>query len=189
VLRGQAGEALVDSYHAERPAAAVENQRVTSRTARVLAPRSAAEHRIRRAVVALARHHAFARRLANTGRMAQANPYPPSPWAPSGSRSVQSARFDGTTLMRALADGSRLLGLWVGAGAADLATLRSLGGRWPFAAFAVDPSSDLACHLGVAPGTLVLVRPDGYAAAQIQGPTPALVEAALGRALSRAIDA
>jgi len=77
VLQGQAGEALVDSYHHERHAAAVENLRVTSRTARFLAPRSAAEHRLRRAVVALARTHEFARRVANTGRMAQANAYPP----------------------------------------------------------------------------------------------------------------
>jgi 3-(3-hydroxy-phenyl)propionate hydroxylase len=189
VLQGQAGEALVDSYHAERHAAAAENLRVTSRTARFLAPRGAAEHRIRRAVVTLARHHAFARRLANTGRMAQANDYPPSPWAPSGARSVQNARFDGTTLMRALAEGTRLLGLWVGAGAADLAALRPLRARWPFAALALEPGSDLARDLGAAPGELVLVRPDGYVAAQLPAPTPALVEAALGHALSRETDA
>jgi 3-(3-hydroxy-phenyl)propionate hydroxylase len=76
VLRGEAGESLVDSYQHERHAAAVENLRITSRTARFLAPRSAAEHRMRRAVVDLARRHEFARRLANTGRMAQANAYP-----------------------------------------------------------------------------------------------------------------
>ena len=89
VLRGEAGEALVDSYHHERHAAAVENLRVTSRTARFLAPRSAAEHRLRRAVVALARRTS-SHRVANTGRMAQANAYPPSPWAPGGARSLQN---------------------------------------------------------------------------------------------------
>ena len=86
----------------------------TSRTARFLAPRSAAEHRMRRAVVRpRAQRHEFARRLANTGRMAQANAYPPSPWAPGGARSVQNVAFDGTTLMRLLGDGTRFLGLWL----------------------------------------------------------------------------
>ena len=46
---------LLDSYHAERHPAAVENLTVCRRTARFLAPRSRAEHRIRRAVCTLAR--------------------------------------------------------------------------------------------------------------------------------------
>src|SRR6185369_16252386 len=131
VAAGEAGESLVDSYHAERHAAAVENLRVTSRTARFLAPRSAAEHRLRRAVVALARTHEFARRLANTGRMAQANAYPPSPWAKAGARSVQNVAFDGTTLMHCLAGGTRFLGLAFGADAAALVRLDELAALFP----------------------------------------------------------
>ena len=53
--------------------------------------------------------------LANTGRMAQANAYPPSPWAPAGARSLQNVAVDGTTVMRLLGDGTRFLGLWLGA--------------------------------------------------------------------------
>jgi 3-(3-hydroxy-phenyl)propionate hydroxylase len=184
VVQGNIGEALVDSYHAERHAAAVENLKVTSRTARFLAPRSAAEHRLRRAVVALARTHPFARKLANTGRMAQANDYPPSRWAPEGARSLQNVALGTTTLMQLLAGGTRFLGLWIGGGDAEVASLADLARRLPFAAHAVAADGPLAAHVAAAPGTLVLVRPDAYVAATIAAPTPGRVEAALQRALA-----
>ena len=158
---------------------------MTSRTARFLAPRSAAEHRLRRAVVALARTHEFARRLANTGRMAQANAYPPSPWAPDGARSLQNVALDGTTVMRLLGDGTRFLGLWLGASRAQAAALDAdLAARWPLAVHAVDGAGALARHLGAAPGSFVLVRPDAYVAAQLDSAAPAAIETALRRALS-----
>ena len=184
VVEGAAGESLVDSYHEERHAAAVENLKVTSRTARFLAPRSAAEHRLRRAVVALARTHPFARKLANTGRMAQANDYPPSRWAPAGARSLQNIALGATTVMELLADGTRFAGLWIGGSDADVASLAELGRRLPFVASAVATDGTLASHLRAAPGTLLLVRPDAYLAATIAQPAPARVEAALRRALA-----
>ncbi len=184
VVQGRAPERLVDSYHDERHAAAVENLRVTSRTARFLAPRSAHEHRMRRAVVALARTHEFARRLANTGRMAQANAYPPSPWAPGGARSLQNVVVGATTVMCLLADGTLFLGLWIGASEADLASLGALAARWPLRVCAAAADGDVARQLGAGAGTLVLVRPDAYVAAEIAPPTVVAVEAALRRALS-----
>jgi 3-(3-hydroxy-phenyl)propionate hydroxylase len=183
VLQGEAGESLIDSYHAERHAAAVENLRVTSRTARFLAPRSAAEHRMRRAVVALARTHAFARRLANTGRMAQANDYPPSAWAKAGARTVQNVAFDGIALVRCLAKGTRFLGLAVGADAGVLAELDELAALFPIDFRRLDPQSPLATHLGAAAGTLVIVRPDAYVAATLSGATLDAVAATLRDAL------
>jgi len=184
VVASEAGESLVDSYHVERHAAAVENLRITSRTARFLAPRSAAEHRLRRAVVALARTHAFARKLANTGRMAQANDYPPSRWAPAGARSLQNVAVDATTVMALLADGTRFAGLWIGGSDRDVASLADVTRRLPFAARAVPAEGALAAHLHAAPGTLVLLRPDAYVAATIAQPTPDRVEAALRCALA-----
>jgi len=184
VAAGEAGESLVDSYHAERHAAAVENLRVTSRTARFLAPRSAAEHRLRRAVVALARTHPFARKLANTGRMAQANDYPPSRWAPAGARSLQNVALGATTVMDLLADGTRFAGLWIGGSDAEVASLADLAQRLPFVAHAVAADGALASHLRAAPGTLVLVRPDAYIAATIAEPSRDRVEAALRCALA-----
>ena len=190
VVEGSAGDALVDSYHAERHAAAVENLRVTSRTARFLAPRSAAEHRLRRAVVALARTHPFARRLANTGRMAQANDYPPSRCAPAGARSLQNVALeDGTTVMQLLADGTRFAGLWIGGSDAEVASLADVARRMSFAARAVAADGALAKHVGARAGTLVLVRPDAYVAATIEHPTCGSVEAALRRALALEADA
>ena len=183
VVQGEAGESLIDSYHAERHAAAVENLRVTSRTARFLAPRSAAENRMRRAVVALARTHAFARRLANTGRMAQANAYPPSAWAKDGARNVQNVAFDGVTLMRCLAKGTRFLGLAVGADAVLLAQLDELAALFPVDFRRVEPASALAKHLGADAGTLVIVRPDAYVAATLPATTLDAVAAAMRDAL------
>ena len=184
-LSGAAGEALIDSYHDERHAAAIENLVVTQRTSRFLAPRSAAEHRMRRAVTALARRHEFARRLANTGRMAQANAYPPSPCAADGARSVQNVAFDGTTVMRCLADGTRFLCLAIGADAATLARLQPLARRWPVAWRAIGAEGPLAMHLGVAAGSTVLVRPDAYVAAVLPTGDAGALERALGAALGR----
>jgi len=186
VLNGEAGEKLIDSYHAERHAAAAENLKVTSRTTRFLAPRSAAEHRLRRAVVALARTHEFARKLANTGRMAQANAYPSSHCAPGGARSLQNVAFEGTSVMRELTEGTRFLGLWFGAGDAELASVQALEERWPVRFRSVAADGALARHLKAEAGTLVLVRPDAYVTALVDRATPGFVEALLRSALGRA---
>jgi 3-(3-hydroxy-phenyl)propionate hydroxylase len=184
VISNQAGEALIDSYHHERYAAAAENLMITSRTSRFLAPRSAAEHRIRRAVSALARKHEFARRLSNTGRMAQANDYPASAWAEAGARSVQNVAFDGTTLMQCLREGTRFLGLVVGGGAGAVDRLCALGGRWPIDFRRIDAAGPLAAHLGAEEGEVVVVRPDAYVAAFLSDATLAGTEAALRAALA-----
>jgi 3-(3-hydroxy-phenyl)propionate hydroxylase len=140
---------------------------------------------MRRAVVDLARRHEFARWLANTGRMAQANAYPPSPWAPEGARSLQNVALEGTTIIRLLGEGTRFLGLWFGASRADAAALSDdIGARLPLAVHSVEASGTLARHLGAVAGSFVLVRPDAYVAARIEPATPAAIEAALRRALS-----
>lgn len=96
VLSGKAHEALIDSYHDERHAAASENLTVTSRTARFLAPRSPAEHVLRRAAVALAKRYEFARPLVNTGRMSVPNAYPCSALSPDGAHSIQNIELSKT---------------------------------------------------------------------------------------------
>ena len=184
VLAGEAGDGLIDSYHHERYAAAAENLTVTKRTSRFLAPRSRAEHRIRRAVCTLARRHEFARRLANTGRMAQANVYPPSPWAKQGARPVQNVAFDGTTLMHCFPPGeTRFVGLAVGADAAALVRLDELAALFPIDFRGVAPASPLAAHLGAVAGSVVIVRPDAYVAAKLPDATPEAVAAAMRDAL------
>lgn len=199
VARGQAGDALLDTYDAERRPAAAQNLEVTSRSARFLAPRSPAEHRLRRAVVALASRHAFARPLVNTGRMSVANAYPAARHLPEGSCTVQNLPLrwvDGTptTLMQLLADGTQCLGLWFAPTRAQAEAAAKVAASLPLRLLAVGGESALATlqpddamvrHLGApAPGSLCLVRPDAYRAATLQDPTPAAIAAAVHTALA-----
>ncbi|HEV2604717.1 MAG TPA: FAD-dependent monooxygenase [Microvirga sp.] len=100
VLAGEGSEALLDSYDTERRSAAEHNIRVTSRSARFLAPRSAFERELRKAVASLARSFPFARALVNTGRMSQAFDYWDSPLTTNGGAQVPNVPIrqdDGTT--------------------------------------------------------------------------------------------
>jgi 3-(3-hydroxy-phenyl)propionate hydroxylase len=200
VMQGQAGDALLDTYDAERRPAAAQNLQVTSRTARFLAPRSPAEHTLRRAVVALAARHPFARALVNTGRMSVANDYPAAPHLPEGGRTVQNLPLrwsDGrpTTPMQLLADGTKCLALWYAPTRAQAEAAAELTASLPLQLVAVggesglptlQPEDTLARHLGVeSPGSFCLVRPDAYRAALLTDPTPAAIAAALHAALAQ----
>jgi 3-(3-hydroxy-phenyl)propionate hydroxylase len=68
-IRGQAGEALLDSYSDERVAAADENLLNSTRSTDFITPKSPASRQLRSAVLALARSHAGARALVNSGRL------------------------------------------------------------------------------------------------------------------------
>jgi 3-(3-hydroxy-phenyl)propionate hydroxylase len=99
VVQGRAQRTLLTSYHAERHEAAVTNVLITNRTARFLRPKDGMERVFRNATIDLAKKHAFARGLVNTGRMAVANPYSRSPiTAPDlpQSHSVQNVAFKWT---------------------------------------------------------------------------------------------
>jgi 3-(3-hydroxy-phenyl)propionate hydroxylase len=96
VAQGRAEQELLQSYQAERHEAAKTNVLVTNRTARFLRPADGMERIFRNATIHLAKKHAFARSLVNTGRMAVANPYSQSPLtAPDlpQSHSVQNVGF------------------------------------------------------------------------------------------------
>jgi 3-(3-hydroxy-phenyl)propionate hydroxylase len=69
VLRGQGGDALLDSYADEREYAADENIRHSTRATDFITPKSDISRVFRDAVLALAKHHAFARTLVNSGRL------------------------------------------------------------------------------------------------------------------------
>jgi 3-(3-hydroxy-phenyl)propionate hydroxylase len=194
---GEAGEALIDTFDEERRAAAAENLEVTSRTARFLAPRSAAEHTLRRAAIGLAREFPFARALVNTGRMSVANAYPPSRALPAGGRTVQNvalltaegarttvvdlARDAGTRFLGFVFEGGRSLDV-LAAGLEDEPVRLFFVGRGGLA----DPEGRLAAVLGATRGAVALVRPDLYLAALIPDAAPKDVKAAVSRALCRA---
>ncbi|MEM8654431.1 MAG: FAD-dependent oxidoreductase [Pseudomonadota bacterium] len=69
VLRGLAPETLLDSYSEERAVAADENILNSTRATDFLTPKSEISKVFRNAVLELARDHAFARRLVNSGRL------------------------------------------------------------------------------------------------------------------------
>ena len=69
VLRGAAPEALMDTYATEREAAADENILASTRSTDFMTPRTEVSRRFRDAVLHLAREHAFARSLVNSGRL------------------------------------------------------------------------------------------------------------------------
>jgi 3-(3-hydroxy-phenyl)propionate hydroxylase len=193
VVQGRAHPALLASYHAERMQANATNVQVTNRTARFLRPADGAERILRDAAIALAKRHAFARPLINTGRMAVANTYTDSPALhTSGGVSVVNAAFryaDGNaaTLNDALRrlNGRLLLLVFGGLTRADAGRVRALTDSGAVVAAQVvrlardatteqhfiDAQSFLAQACEVDAKGWALIRPDGYRAAAQKGST------------------
>src|SRR2546423_3415798 len=69
VLRGASPEGLLETYHTERSAAADENIRESTRSTDFMAPGSAQEARLRKAVLSLAKETEFGKRMINGGRL------------------------------------------------------------------------------------------------------------------------
>ena len=149
VVQGRASLALLGSYHAERHEAAEHNMLVTNRTARFLRPADGAERLFRTAALGLARKHAFARQLVNTGRMSTPNIYTRSPTCEAtGGRATQNVVF-------AWADGSRgeLIELMKWAGARLLLLVfGDLTGPAAQRLQKLSNDTDLRCVQVIAPG-------------------------------------
>src|SRR5579875_433326 len=71
VLAGKAPEALLESYNAERVAAADENILNSTRSTDFITPKSEAARAYRDAVLTLAEHYAFAQPFVNSGRLSR----------------------------------------------------------------------------------------------------------------------
>ena len=155
VVQGRAAPALLGSYHAERHEAAEHNVLVTNRTARFLRPADGAERLFRTAVLGLARQHAFARQLVNTGRMSAPNTYTRSPACEAtGGRATQNVVFT-------WADGSRgeLIELMKWAGARLLLLVfGDLTGPAAQRLQKLSTDADLRCVQVIAPGGSAAAR-------------------------------
>jgi 3-(3-hydroxy-phenyl)propionate hydroxylase len=211
VLRGQAHENILNSYHEERHEAAVENVKVTNRTARFLRAPEGVERLFRTAAIGLAKQHPFARQLVNTGRMALANPYAHSSICSYHGKSnkagigtsVQNVRLTWANgeqgslndLLR-WADGRLLLLVFGRVSAANLRSLQQLTQAAPVCAvqvvapevtpqaqeFVVDVKGHLQGACHVFGHAWALVRPDNYLAG-----TGEMVDAHLVQAIEKCL--
>ncbi|MEM9330056.1 MAG: FAD-dependent oxidoreductase [Pseudomonadota bacterium] len=69
VLKGDAGDGLLESYQEERSLAADENIKNSSRATNFMTPKSQIEREFRAEILNLASQHDFARKLINSGRL------------------------------------------------------------------------------------------------------------------------
>lgn len=185
VIRGEAPEALLDSYHDERSFAADENIRIATRTTDFMTAKTRFRARMRTAVLGLAREHAFARALIDSGRLSTPTVYGASAsvtpdedaWSGGvapGAPCPDLVFGDGDHLLRHLGHGFRLL-VFGGAPTDPPAgvTAVQLDDRAIVRAFDAEPRG------------LYLIRPDQHVAARWRRYERVKVEAALARALAR----
>jgi len=165
VLRGLAPAALLDSYDSERVAAADENLRHSTRSTDFITPKSAISRTFRDAVLSLARRHAFARTLVNSGRLSVPAVLARSPLNTADRDTFAGAMIPGAVAADAPVEGPR--GRWL---------LDHLGGAFAILCFgdAVDQASVRALAQAPIPCAVVQI---GGAGAQALRDTEGLVSA------------
>jgi pentachlorophenol monooxygenase/3-(3-hydroxy-phenyl)propionate hydroxylase len=186
VLNGWASERLLDSYHTERHAAAVENLAVTGATMRFLVPGTPAERARRLETLERAVVDPGAWPEVNSGRLAEPYWYVDSPLTTPGGAPLLGrllpdlpVRVPGRPAVRRLRELVRdgLLAL-----ASEGVEVPPVTTPAPFRAYRMaDLSRELAGTLGAKPGEVWLVRPDGHLAAVVP---PDGLAAAVDRSLA-----
>jgi 3-(3-hydroxy-phenyl)propionate hydroxylase len=192
VLRKLSPEALLETYHVERSAAADENIRESTRSTDFMAPTSRQEARLRKAVLSLAKETEFGKRMINGGRLSVPSVYD-TPLSTADTEVWRGGPRPGASMPDAP----------IAARAGDPAFLTEAfiqaGTRFTLLQFtngaAVDPPEGVGViRIGMGdgdlvgtrydaePGTAYLLRPDGYVAARFRHPTRAALSAALARA-------
>jgi len=197
VLRKVSPEALLESYHVERSAAADENIRESTRSTDFMAPATRHEARLRKAVLSLAKETEFGKRMINGGRLSIPSIYE-SPLSTADRDLWRGGPRPGTSMPDApitapagetvyLTDafikcGTRFTLLEFVNGALvdppDGVGVIRIGGEGGFS----DSAQLAAARYDAEPGTAYLLRPDGYVAARFRHPTRTALDAALARA-------
>lgn len=205
VIDGQAPASLLDSYSAERIAAAEENILNSSRSTDFMTPKSRAARVLRDAVLSLADEVPGVRALVNSGRLSVPTWLVDSPlntpdtdafegWmqpgAPIDDAPLRGPQGDGW-LLPAVAEANRFVLLHFGR--ADESTRRAAG-ELGLALVCLLPAADpdpqalhdaqglAARRYDARPGTCYLIRPDQHVAARWRRFDPAAAGAALARA-------
>jgi 3-(3-hydroxy-phenyl)propionate hydroxylase len=175
VVQGQAPSSLMDSYNAERRPSAIHNTELATRSVRFLSPVSPGQKQLRRAAMALAREHAFAQSLINTGRLSVAFAYSDSPLSFGAGESIPNVALNGhDESVRSLADLARAGKLIVFVSDHDPVpdvlgqeTVIRIGGDHGPGVDVADADGTLAQVLGLRRGELVIVRPDLHVMARV----------------------
>ncbi|WP_431303809.1 FAD-dependent oxidoreductase [Sediminicoccus sp. BL-A-41-H5] len=198
VLRGEAGDALLDSYDAERIPAADENILNSTRSTDFITPKNAAARAFRDAVLELAEDWPLARPLVNSGRLSRPSTLWNSPLngpdeapglAPPGTPAPDAPVLRGDArdwLLRHIgADGGfTLLAREVTPVPLPGITTLVLTDT-PRPGALLDHSGLVAARYGLSPGECVLLRPDQHVAARFTTAAPDPILAARGKALGR----
>ena len=207
VLQGRAPDALLATYCSEREFAADENIRHSTRATDFITPKSDISRVFRDAVLDLAREHAFARTLVNSGRLSVPAILHDSPLntpdsAPFEGRIVPgSAAVDAPVtlpdgsegwLLRALGDGftaivfdddTPLAAAAIDGVPLDVLSVRSCG-QAQDGVHLIDREGVVAERYDLLPGSVVLLRPDQHVCARWRRPSVEAVRHALERALA-----
>jgi len=209
VVDGKAGRGLLESYNAERVAAADENILHSTRATDFMSPKPGMATVLRDAVLDLARTQSFARALINSGRLSVpavldgsplngpdvadfprlTRPGAACPDAPLGSEG---------SMQRWLLDhlGGGFVGLYIAPSGGVPADVAQAAARWrrppvPISLLPLAEADDVGgmvrSRYGAAPGSFVLIRPDQHVAARFRAFDAAAIEAALARALGGAL--
>ena len=184
LLQGRCDARALDGWAAERERAAAENVRITARSGRFLRPRSKAEFTLRRAVLGLARRHAFARALVDTGRLCTPHDYAGLPTIGPGAKAGQALpnlSLGRRCLVDWLREGAEPVAFVFAPEAPALAALADAGVPLRVARRGRefdDPEGQLAEHCATPAGGVALVRPDGHLAASWPVPDAAALRLA-----------
>jgi 3-(3-hydroxy-phenyl)propionate hydroxylase len=194
VLDGEAGAELLESYDLERTQAADENIRHSTRSTDFIAPHSAAERRLRNAVLNLAPKAEFARRMVNSGRLSVASVYASPLSTPDEAPFGGTARLGAPVPDAPMTDrqGRRGFLLENLSSAFELLTVGPAARPLPSGMKLTVVGNDLrdqtglfAQRLDATPGSCFLLRPDQHLCARFRSFQPEKIAMARERALGR----
>ncbi|CCD96055.1 putative FAD-binding monooxygenase [Bradyrhizobium sp. ORS 375] len=199
VLRGEAPESLIDSYHEERAFAADDNILNSTRATDFITPKTQVSRYFRDAVLDLAQHHAFARPLVNSGRLSTPTPYVTSPlntpdgapgcgaMAPGSNAADAPVTIAGQPgwLLNGLGAGFTVLTFDATVTAKELSIDGLVARVLVVGRDVADTKGLLAERYGAAPGTTYVFRPDQYVTARFPQFDEAAIAAAVRRACGR----
>lgn len=182
VVKGEGGEALLDSYEAERIEAADDNISHSTRATDFISPKSALSLRLRKAALDLAAHAEFAKPLVNSGRLSM-----PTEVRGSALNTPDADAWTGGPAPGCPAPDAPLGAGWLSEQLHGQFTLLTFAAATDFdgRVLALPPDGIAAQRYAAQPGSVYLIRPDAVVAARWRRFDAAAVRAAIARAHGR----